>query len=226
MEAHRETVSAPDAAAAICAECEQPAAAPLLSRAGAKLCAECVAAYYVECSGCGGLVAKDESLSRENLAYCPDCFSRPAAAAGGAGVVDETLIETLIAEYTSLHAEEKRISERMEVVKERLKAAASARQRVGSAVVLRAGDAAIRCSYRATLKCDAGAAEALAQMLDEAEFSALFERKTTFAPVKDRVAEFLAGADEAGREARAALRAALRETETVTLSVVTTRKEK
>jgi hypothetical protein len=207
----------------ICAECEQPAAAHQLSRAGAKLCAECVAAYYVACAGCGGLVAKDESLTRENLAHCPDCFSQPAGT-GGVGVVDETLIETLIAEYTSLHAEEKRISERMEVVKDRLKAAASARQRMGNAVVLRAGDAAIRCSYRATLKFDADAADSLAQLLNEAEFSSLFERKTTFTPVKDRIAEFLAGADEAGREARDAVRASLRETETVTLSVVPPRK--
>ena len=225
MEAHRDTSPSPDASPAICAECEQPAAAPRLSRAGAQLCVECVAAYYVACAGCGGLVAKDESSSRENLAYCPDCFSDPPGA-GGAGAVDETLIETLVAEYTSLHADEKRISDRMDVIKDLLKTAAAGRQREGNAVTLRAGDAAIRCSYRATLKCDADAAEALAPLLDEDEFSALFERKTTYTPVKDRVAEFLAGADEPGQEARAAVRAALRETETVTLSVMPARQDK
>lgn len=235
MEAHREQAvspdtspdaapdTAPDAAPVNCVECEQPAAAPRLSRAGAQLCAECVAAYYVACAGCAGLVAKDESQSRADSAYCPDCFSKPAGAAGAAGV-DESLVETLIAEYTSLHAEEKKISDRMEVIKDQLKAAAAARGREGNAVTLRAGDAAIRCSYRVTLKCDADSAAGLAQLLDEEEFSALFERKTTFNPVKDRIEQFLAGADEAGREARDAVRAAVRETETVTLSVMNARK--
>jgi hypothetical protein len=206
-----------------CAECEQSGSNMILSRAGASLCAECVAAYYVACSDCGGLVAKDESLSRDGLAYCSDCFSKPSDAAV-AGTVDETLIETLIAEYISLHAEEKRISDRMEVVKDQLKSAASAKRREGNAVTLRAGDAAIRCSYRTSLKCDADSAELLAQLLDEAEFSTLFERKTSFTPVKDRIAEFLKDADESHQAARDAVRAALHETETVTLSVVTTRK--
>jgi hypothetical protein len=195
----------------------------LSSRAGASLCAECVAAYYVACSDCGGLVAKDESLSRGNLIYCSDCFSNPSGATG-AGTVDETLIETLIAEYVSLHAEEKRIGDRMEIIKGHLKNAAAAKQREGNAVTLRAGDAAIRCSYRASLKCDADSAEALAQLLDEEEFSRLFEQKTSFTPVKDRIAEFLSDADESHQAARDAVRAALRETETVTLSVVTARK--
>ncbi|MGB9179882.1 MAG: hypothetical protein WCB68_11610 [Pyrinomonadaceae bacterium] len=206
-----------------CAECEQSGSNMVLSRAGASLCAECVDAYYVACSDCGGLVAKDESLSRDDLAYCSDCFSKPSGATV-AGTVDETLIEMLIAEYISLHAEEKRISDRLEIIKDRLKTAATAKQREGNAVTLRAGDAAIRCSYRTSLKCDADSAEALAQLLDEAEFSALFERKTSFTPLKDRITEFLKDADESHQAARDALRAALRETETVTLSVVTTRK--
>jgi len=138
--------------------------------------------------------------------------------------VDETLIETLIAEYISLHAEEKRIGDRMEVIKDQLKNAAAAKQREGNAVTLRAGDAAIRCNYRTSLKCDADAAESLARLLDEEEFSRLFERKTSFTPVKDRIAEFLNDVDESHQAARDAVRAALRETETVTLSVVTARK--
>ena len=206
-----------------CAECERSSSNMLLSRAGASLCGECVAAYYVACSDCGGLVAKDESLPRANLIYCSDCFSNSSRATG-AGTVDETLIETLIAEYISLHAEEKRIGDRMEVIKDQLKNAAAAKQREGNAVTLRAGDAAIRCNYRTSLKCDADAAESLARLLDEEEFSRLFERKTSFTPVKDRIAEFLNDVDESHQAARDAVRAALRETETVTLSVVTARK--
>src|SRR2546421_2388178 len=183
MEARSDTTFSPDASPVACAECEQPTANPALSRAGARLCAECVAAYYVVCSGCGALVAKDEAPMRQNLAYCPECFATPVGAADG-GTVDETIIESLVAEYVSLHAEEKRISDRMEVIKEQLKNAAALRQREGNAVTLRTETAAIRCSYRASLKCDTEAAEALAQLLDVGEFSALFERKTSFTPVK------------------------------------------
>ena len=223
MEARSGPVFSPDDSPVFCAECEQPVASVVLSRAGTNLCAECVAAYYVACSGCGGLVPKDESVSRNDLPYCADCFSKPPGETNAA-TVDETLIETLIAEYIALHTEEKRVSDRMEVIKEQLKNAAATRQREGNAVTLRAGDAAVRCSYRASLKCDAESAEALAGLLEEEEFSSLFERKTSFNPIKDRIAEFLAGTDEAHQEARDAVRAALRESETVTLSVVTTRK--
>ena len=209
--------------ALVCAECEQPGSGMILSRSGASICPECVEAYYVACSDCGGFVAKDESRARDGLACCSGCFSTPSGVTG-AGVVDETLIETLIAEYISLHAEEKRISDRMEVVKDQLKSAASAKRREGNTITLRAGEAAIRCSYRTSLKCDADSAEALAQLLDEEEFSRLFERKTSFTPFKDRITEFLKDEDASHQAARDAVRAALRETETVTLSVVTTRK--
>lgn len=223
MKAQRETAFSPGASPTVCAECEQPTTTPTISRGGTHLCAECVSAYYVACALCGGFVARDESLSSENLAYCSDCFSKPSGDTAAANV-DETLIETLIAEYVSLHAEEKRISDRMEVIKDQLKNAAAAKQREGNAVTLRAGDDVIRCSYRTSLKCDADSTEALAQLLDEEEFSRLFERKTSFIPVKDRITEFLKDADESHQMARDALRAALRETESVTLSVVTARK--
>ncbi|MEJ7617059.1 MAG: hypothetical protein WKF30_08895 [Pyrinomonadaceae bacterium] len=203
----------------VCAECEQTAASSsALSRSGARLCAACVAAYYVACSVCRKLTARDESLSREELLCCLECFSAPAATES----LDEAAVETLVAEYVALQAEEKRISEQLEAIKERLKAAASGKPREGSSVTLRAADAAaaVRCSYRTTLKCDADALPLLEQLLAEDEFAALFERKVSVTPVKERVAGFLADADDARGEARAILRAALRETETVTLSVV------
>lgn len=215
--------SEPQTSAMQCAECEQPGANMILSRSGANICHECAESYYVACSGCGGFIPQDESLSRGELAYCADCFSKPAGETD-IGAADETLIESLIAEYISLHAEEKRISDRMEVIKEQLKSAAAIRQREGNAVTLRAGDAAVRCNYRASLKCDTEAVEALARLLDEEQFSSLFERKLSFNPIKDRIAQFLLGTDVATQEVREALRAAVRETETVTLSVVTARK--
>ncbi|MBC7910969.1 MAG: hypothetical protein H7Y30_10745 [Pyrinomonadaceae bacterium] len=222
MAARSDTSSSPDAAPVSCAECEQATTNAAMTLAGARLCADCVAAYYIACTDCGGLVAKDESLARDNLAYCSNCFSKTSEDAG-AGVVDEGLIEALIAEYVSLHAEEKRISERLEVIKEQLKKAATGRHRVGNAVTLRAGDEAVRCSYRSSLKFDNEAAGTLSKLLGDEEFSTLFERKTSFNPIKDRIAEFLANPDDTQREAREAVRAALRETETVTLSVMPNR---
>jgi hypothetical protein len=105
-----------------------------------------------------------------------------------------------------------------------LKLVANAKQREGSNVTLRAGDAAVRCSFRVSLKCDVEAAEALSRVLDEEQFAALFERKLSFNPLRERVAEFLSGTDASQATAREALRAAVRETETVTLSVVANRK--
>jgi hypothetical protein len=209
--------------AAQCAECERAAANLILSRSGASICPECIKSYYAACSVCGGFIPQDEALSRNDLIYCADCFAKPADKAA-AGTVNETLIESLIAEYVSLHAEEKRLSERMEVIKEQLKSAAAGRQREGSAVTLRAGDEAVRCSYRAALKCDTESVEALAEVLDEEQFSTLFERKVSFNPVKDGIARLLSSTDEAAQEVREAVRAAVRETEIVTLSVMTTRK--
>ena len=220
----KSSVSAETNGAAMpCAECEQPSARLISSRAGAGVCSECVEAYYVACSTCGGFVPQDESLARGELAYCADCFSKPAGE-GKEVAVDETLIESLISEYISLHAEEKRISARMEVVKERLKSAAATRQREANAVTLRAGDAAVRCNYRASLKCDTESVEALARLLDEEQFLSLFERKLSFNPIKDGITQFLSGTDKARQEVRDALRATVRETETVTLSVVSKRK--
>lgn len=205
----------------LCAECEGPAAtAALRSRSGERLCAACVEAYYVACAACGGLVARDEALARDGGApRCADCHARPASEENF-GEVDETLLGTLVEEYVALHAEEKRIKERMEALKERLKQAATARRGdEGGAVVLRAGDAAVRCSYRKSLKCDGEAVETVARLLDDEEFAALFERKVSYNTNRERLEEFLSATDEAHDAARRAVREAVQETEVVSLTV-------
>lgn len=206
-----------------CAECEEPATDSLRTRAGESICASCSEAYYIACSQCGGLVARDETLERDGAPHCSDCFSRPVVE-GESGNVDETIIETLVEEYVALHAEEKRIKERMDALKERLKQAATARRGEDGAVVLRSGDAAVRCNYRTSLKCDDEAVEAVARMLDDDEFAALFERKTTYSPNRERLDAFLSSDDDAHAPAREAVREAVRETESVSLTVVTPRK--
>ncbi len=213
--------------ALVCIECEtaiNPATNAVTTRAGGVVCPDCVAAYYVACAGCAQLIPQDETQARADVLLCAECYAKPPNAAG-AGSLDQPGIESLIAEYTSLHAEEKRIGTRMEEIKELLKDVAATQPRVSSAVTLRAGDAAVRCSFRTMLKCDAEAVERLEQTLDENEFDELFERKVTYSPQKESVQEFLNTTDGEHEEARALLRAAVRETETATLTVVPVRKK-
>ncbi len=208
----------------ICVECEKSGTSMIPTVMGAMLCQECVTAYYVACSGCGGIVPQDEALSRADFILCADCYAKPPGVAA-ADSLDESDVESLIAEYTTLHAEEKRIGTRMEEIKELLKDVASAQPRVSGAVTLRAGDQAVKCSFRTTLKCDADAVEKLEQTLDGKEFGELFERKITYSPHKESVQEFLNTTDSGHKGARELLRAAVRESESATLTVVPARKK-
>ena len=206
----------------VCAECEQTinsATNSATTKAGTKVCPECVAAYYIACDGCEHLVPQDETQKRADLVHCAECYVKPPSLAG-ASSLDQSDVESLIAEYTALHAEEKRTVARMEEVKERLKDVAATQPRVSGAVTLRAGEQAVKCSFRTTLKCDAEAVEKLEQTLDKNEFGELFERKVTYSPHKERVQELLNTVDGEHEEARELLRAAVREIESATLTVV------
>ncbi len=212
----------PNTVALVCIECEltiNTTSNSHTTRAGAAVCLECVTAYYVACAGCEQFIPQDEARTRSDLVLCPECYAKPSGVAG-ASVLDQSGIESLIAEYTTLHAEEKRIGTRMEEIKELLKDVAATQPRVSGAVTLRAGDRAVKCSFRTTLKCDAEAVERLEQTLDQNEFGELFERKVMYSPHKEPVQEFLSTTDDAHEEARELLRAAVRETETATLTIV------
>lgn len=113
----------------------------------------------------------------------------------------------------------------MEELKESLKEVAAMQQRVSNAVILPAGEQAVKCSFRSSLKCNQEIVESLAARLDEKEFEELFERKVSYSPYKGRVQEFLSRADDEQREVRELLRSAITETETATLTVVANRKE-
>lgn len=215
-----------------CAECLD-AVPPDAERdkEGAPLCRACVENFYVACAACGRLVARDEALeprgtsaerNPDNQAgatalVCAACF----ADALPERISDEEM-ETLVAQFVELHAEKKRLDERLEELKERLKTAAEGRQRVEGAVVMRAGEVGVRVSYTVKTTAQAERVAALASMLDAEEFAALF--KTSYSPVKDRVDEFLALDDEAHAAAREALRAAIQQNEVATLNVLTPKK--
>lgn len=201
-----------------CLECEGQFN-PTLLRAtvkGALVCAECATAYYVACDVCAQLFPQDEALQRaDDETVCRACLDERRREAP----IDAASVEDLIAEYVILHAEEKRVKDRLEEVKEKLKEHAAARERVSGAVMLRAGDAAIKCSYRTSLKCENEIVAQLTEMLAAEDFDSIFERKIAYTPQKENVQTFLNRHDEATAEARRILRGAVRETETVMLTI-------
>lgn len=219
-----------EARGALCVECLgdlTPEAGRLLDRTGAALCRACAAEFYAACEGCGGLVPKDEALTRPDggALNCFECFGRAASPDGSEALTDEE-VAALVAEYVALHEEMKRLGERADGVKERLKRAASGRPRVSNAVVLRAGEASVRCSYASKATYDAERLAAAEALLGPEGFAALFERKVSFSAVKGRLEEFLSSEDKATAAARAAVRAAESRAEVATLTVVAQRKKK
>jgi hypothetical protein len=214
---------------ALCVEClgDLSAGGQVLDRTGGALCRACAAAFYTACAGCGGLVPTDEALARHDTGAlnCFECFGRAAAPDGTEALSDEE-VERLVAEYVALHEELKRLGERADAVKEQLKRAATARPRISNAVVLRAEEAGVRCSYTSKAAYDAEKLAAAESLLGAEEFAALFERKVTFSAVKKRLEEFLSSEDEATAAAREAVRAAETRTEVATLTVMAQRQKK
>jgi hypothetical protein len=168
-------------------------------------------------------IPRDESLTRDGLVLCADCYAKPQSASADIGPLENP--EAIISEYIALHTEEKRIKARMDELKEALKDIAAVQQRISNAVTLRGGDGAVKCSFRSSLKCNQEVVESLAERLDDQEFEALFERKVSYSPHKESIQEFLNRTDDKKTEIRELLRSAIIETETATLTVVPNRKE-
>ncbi|HEX8283990.1 MAG TPA: hypothetical protein VF588_11575 [Pyrinomonadaceae bacterium] len=215
---------------ALCVECLGALDVPgarLLDRTGAALCRACAESFYAPCEGCGGLVPRDEALSRPDggALNCFECFGRAASPDGAEALSDEE-VETLVAEYVALHEELKRLDTRASEIKEQLKRAATARPRVSNAVVLRAGEAGVRCGYASKATYDPEKLSEVERLLGAEGFAALFERKVTFSAVKNRLEEFLSSDDPTAAPARDAVRAAETRTEVATLTVVAARKKK
>lgn len=200
----------------------------VLDRTGAALCRACAVEFYAPCALCGGLIARDEALTREGESaklYCFECFGKSASHDGEDAPAEEE-VAALVSEYVALHEETKRLGSRMDEIKERLKLAARTRPRVSNAVVLRAGDASVRCGFSSKTSYDAEKLATAEALLGAPAFASLFERKVTFSAIKDRLEAFLSSDDDAHAEARQALRAAENRTETATLTVVGGKKKK
>ena len=211
------------AAPQLCVECLETVAEPVAGRRGEILCPACAKNYYVACALCRGLIPQDEALTQRDAVYCLDCNAQASQAAAGYAP-DDAQVESLVSEYIGLHAEEKRIKDRLDEIKEQLKAAAAARERVAGAVTLSGEEGAVKCNFKTSLKCIPDKVSALEGQLEPDEFAALFERKVSYSPVKDNLEKFLS--NDAGTDAhvRELILAAVERTETPTLTVVRPKK--
>jgi hypothetical protein len=208
-----------------CVECLETAAPPVAGRRGEVLCRSCADSFYAPCAACGGLVPLDEGFRRDAALYCLDCEAQPAGVAPE-DVPDESEIETLVAEYVALHAEESRVKKRLDEIKERLKVASSVRQRVAGAVTLRAGEAAVKCSFKATLRCDEEKVAELERALEADQFESLFQRSVKYSPVKETLERVLADSSGEAEELRRLVLPAVERTEQAVLTVVRAKKGK
>ena len=207
----------------LCVECLETATELVAGRRGEILCPACAKSYYVACALCRGLIPQDEALTRLDAVYCTDCNAQASYPSAG-DAPDDAEVESLVSEYIVLHAEEKRIKERLDEIKEQLKAAAVARERVAGAVTLSGGEGAVKCSFKTNLKCIPEKIGALEGQLAPDEFAALFERKVSYSPVKDNLEKFLSDDGATDTNLRELILAAVERTETPTLTVVRPKK--
>jgi uncharacterized Zn finger protein (UPF0148 family) len=190
---------------------------------GETLCDACAESYYVACEACGGLVAHDEASEKDGRLVCAGCGVR-AAGVAPEDAPAEAEVEQLVAEFVRLHAEEKRVKERLDEIKERLKIAALFRQRVANAVTLRGENGAVKCSYRTAWKCVEEKVAALEATLDAETFASLFERSVKYAPVKENLEKLLSSNSDADADLRRLVATAVEENEQATLTVARPKK--
>jgi hypothetical protein len=150
------------------------------------VCLSCAENYYAACVGCARVVAVDEAvtvnLGAEEVVYrCPEC--KALAPEQAELNFDAAEVARLVDEYVTLHEEEKRIKEQLEAIKKRLKGIAEARSEDGKKAVTLAGtegQVGVKCTYRTSLKADAGKVAELQDCLGQELFSTLFSEKLSF----------------------------------------------
>jgi hypothetical protein len=204
-----------------CAECLAPVSAIVKAQNGTRLCQQCAEQFYLTCAGCGGLIPQDEAVMRGSVLCCVPCLTTPGCEDTTEALSDAELT-ALLAEFMRLHAEAKQLNDRLEEVKEQLKRHAAAQPRVANAVVLRAGEHAVKCGYGVRVSYSAEKLSAVEAMLGAEQFAALFERKITFSAMKENLEAFLAGEAAETAAARAAILAAAERKEVATLTPVNT----
>ena len=207
-----------------CAECLEPVSVAVHAQNGACLCPQCAEQFYCPCAGCGGLIPQDEAVQREGMLCCVHCLATLDSATGAVALSEEALA-TLVAEFVRLHAEAKQLNNRLDAVKEQLKQHAASQPREANAVLLRAGEHAVKCGYSVRMSYNADQLAAVEALLGTEPFAALFARKLTFSPVKAALDAFLASEVPDTAAARAAILAAAERTEIATVTPVTPKRQ-
>jgi hypothetical protein len=202
-----------------CAECLVPVSVTVNTHNGASLCPQCAAQFYCPCTGCGGLIPRDEAVLRDGALCCVQCLAAPVSDNAAATLSDAEL-SALVTEFIQLHAEAKHLNDRLDVIKEQLKRHAASQPRVANAVLLRSGEYAIKCGYSVRVSYHTDKLAAVESMLGPEPFTALFTRKITFSPVKESLDAFLAREAPDTAAARDAILAAAERTEVVTVAPV------
>ena len=95
-------------------------------------------------------------------------------------------------EFIRLHAEAKQLNDRLDAIKEQLKRHAASQPRMANAVLLHAGEHAVKCGYSVRVSYNADKLASVEALLGTDPFAALFARKTTFSAVKASLDTFLA----------------------------------
>ena len=211
-----------DGAVQECAECLGPISTAVHAQNGASLCPPCAGQFYRPCGCCGGLIPQDEAVVCNGVLCCVQCLAAPVAKDDAAALSNEALA-ALVAEFIRLHTEVKHLNDRLDTVKEQLKRHAASQPRMANAVVLRAGEHAVKCGYSVRVNYNADKLAAVEALLGMEPFTALFTRKLTFSPVKESLDAFLASEATDTAAARAAILAAAERTEIATVTPVTPR---
>ena len=159
-------------------------------------------------------------MVRAGALCCVQCLAAPVSEEGAAALSEEALA-ALVAEFIRLHAEVKQLNDRLDTVKEQLKRHAASQPRVANAVMLRAGEHAVKCGYSLRVSYNAEKLAAVEAILGAEHFAALFTRKITFSAVKEPLDAFLASEAADTAAARAAILAAAERTEIATVTPVT-----
>jgi hypothetical protein len=202
-----------------CAECLGSITLAVHAQNGARLCPQCAEQFYHPCAGCGGLIPQDEAVLRDGALCCVQCLAAPVSKDDAAALSDEAL-SALVAEFIQLHAEAKRLNDRLETVKEQLKRHAASQPRTANAVMLRTGEYAVKCGYSMRVSYNADKLAAVEAILGTEHFTALFTRKITFSAVKEPLDAFLASEVADTAAARAAILAAAERTEIATMTPI------
>lgn len=189
---------------------------------GNSLCRLCVENYYAACAECLRMVAVDEAavigLGDEAVYRCPECKSTAPNQPELNYAAEE--VAELVDEYVTLHAEEKRIKDEMEAVKQKLKQIAEA-QSGGKKPITLAGSnsSGVKCTYRTSLKADAEKVADLRDCLGEEMFAALFSEKTSFDVNKSNFEKVISADADLPEDVRRQIEDAVKVSVSATLNV-------